>query len=130
MQEAQQLIKKGRYDEARRILEKLDTPKAREWLEKLDKRARKTARRRSGIPIGRILGGFITLLLTVILSAAVTSGLLAGLVVATAPIRSGEYAVEPTEVAELPTSSPTAPAWVGTVRSGPNRMPVFTPWPS
>jgi len=57
MQQAQQLIKQKRYDEARRILQKIDTPTAREWLAKLDQRA---LRRQIAVP-GVLAGSFAVL---------------------------------------------------------------------
>jgi Fic family protein len=37
LQQARQLINKGRYDEAREILESLNHPTAIQWLEKLNR---------------------------------------------------------------------------------------------
>lgn len=123
MQQAQELIKKGRYKEARRILQKSDHPKAREWLAKLDKMdpPRSAAQpRRSGV--GRRIGSLLSYLLTIVLSAGLTSALLAGLVIMTAPSRGegGRRPVEPTEVADLPTPTATVPARTGVVASGQN----------
>ncbi|MBZ0299730.1 MAG: hypothetical protein K8J31_08325, partial [Anaerolineae bacterium] len=123
MQHAQQLIKQGRYDEARKLLRSIDHPKAREWLEKLDKRAPARApRRRTGGGIGGRIVGFLTYVLTIVISAAVTIGLLAGLVVSTASSRSAaqQQAFEATTVAGLPTATATRPARTGVVISSQN----------
>ncbi len=127
MQQAQELIKKGRYKEARRILEKSDHPKASEWLAKLDKMdpprsASKPRRRAGGGGVGRRIRSLLSYLLTIVLSAGLTSALLAGLVIITAPERStgGRQPVEATEVADLPTPTATEPARTGVVASGQN----------
>jgi uncharacterized protein YraI len=126
MQQAQQLIKQGRYNEASRILRKIDSPTAREWLAKLDKKApARKSRRRTGGGILRRIGAFFSYLLTIVISAGLTIALLAGLVVATAPsrgeaIQRAAEAAEATSIAALPTATATRPPRTGVVTSGQN----------
>jgi uncharacterized protein YgiM (DUF1202 family) len=119
MQQAQQLIKQGRYDEARRILKRINTPAAREWLEKLDQREAKAPRRRSGGG-GRIIRGILGYLLTIILSAAATIGVLAAMVFASSSLPAAGPSTEATEVAQNVTPSPTPDLRTGVVISNQN----------
>lgn len=118
MQQAQQLIKEGRYDEARRILQKIDSPKAREWLKKLDQREPRRAPRRGG---GQRIRSLLTYLLTIIISTVITAALLAGLVILTAPSRGstlgGVPLPTPTAVAIADTPVPTPLPRMGVVIS-------------
>lgn len=117
MQQAQQLIRQGRYDEARRILQRINTPTAREWLAKLDQRAPRP-RRRSGP--GRIIRGFLGYLLTIIGSAVVTAAVLAAMVFASSVVPGAGSAAEGTEVAQNVTPSATPIVRTGVVISNQN----------
>lgn len=118
IQQAQQLIKQGRHDEARRILERMDTPQARSLLAKLDRKPR----RRGGSGAGSIIGGLLTYLLAIVISLLLTSGLLAGLVIMTAPERDGTLprttqAATSVAAENGATDTPAPPARTGVVTS-------------
>ncbi len=127
MRRAQDLIKKKQYDKARAILENIDNPRARDWLARIDKLSPpKTRPRRSG---SNIVGRILSYILTVIISLALTAGVIAALVVITAPERGGtgfSFGLGP--VAETVTPTVTPVPRMGVVqsaqrvnmRSGPN----------
>jgi uncharacterized protein YgiM (DUF1202 family) len=118
MQQAQQLIKQGRYDEARRILRRIDTPTAREWLAKLDQRAPQAPRRRSDG--GRVIRGILSYVLTIILSAVLTAAVLAAMVFASSSTPSSGPSIEATEVVQIVTPSATPDLRTGIVISNQN----------
>ena len=121
LQQVRQLIADKRYDEARAILEKMDDPRARELLAKINRKAPR--KRRGGA--GRAIKAVFTYLLTIVLSALLTGGLLAGLVMVTAPMRGAARIqaaenIEATAVAEAATATPTPDFRTGVVTSGQN----------
>jgi uncharacterized protein YgiM (DUF1202 family) len=118
MQQAQQLIKQGRYDEARRILRRIDTPAAREWLAKLDQRAPQAPRRRSGG--GSAIRGFFGYVLTILLSAGLTVGVLAAMVFASSSAPRTGSSTDATEIAQNVTPSATPDVRTGVVISNQN----------
>ena len=118
MQQAQQLIKQGRYDEARRILRRIDTPAARELLDKLDQRAPQTPRRSGGG--GRVIRGLLGYVLTIILSTVLTVGVLAAMVFASSSVPPSRPSADATEVAQNVTPSATPDLRTGVVISNQN----------
>lgn len=105
MKKARDLISQKRYDEARKILKKIDHPTAHEWLAQVNKLSPSRPARKSGIK-GHIVA--------VILSVLLTSVLIIGLVLATAPLRDGTTP----RVAQLETPESTEEAPLITIREG------------
>lgn len=120
MQQAQQLIKQGRYDEARRILRRIDTPTAREWLAKLDQRAPRPAPRQRSGGGGRLIRGLLGYILTIILSAVVTVGVLVAMVFASSSVPAAAPTPDLTQIAQNVTPSATPDLRTGVVISNQN----------